>query len=130
MGPILKFINKNNLKFEQIKFTPMDLAELIKFINNRTISNSMGKDIIEDMFYTGKSPKIIIEEKGLVQNNNESEILKIVKEVLKNNTDNIQEYKNGKIKILGFFVGEVMKITKGRANPKVVNDIIFNELNN
>ncbi|MCD3217639.1 Asp-tRNA(Asn)/Glu-tRNA(Gln) amidotransferase subunit GatB [Clostridium botulinum C] len=130
MGPILKFINKNNLKFEQIKFTPMDLAELIKFINNRTISNSMGKDIIEDMFYTGKSPKIIIEEKGLVQNNNESEILKIVKEVLKNNTDNIQEYKNGKTKILGFFVGEVMKITKGRANPKVVNDIIFNELNN
>ncbi|EGO86657.1 hypothetical protein CBCST_16780 [Clostridium botulinum C str. Stockholm] len=108
----------------------MDLAELIKFINNRTISNSMGKDIIEDMFYTGKSPKIIIEEKGLVQNNNESEILKIVKEVLKNNTDNIQEYKNGKTKILGFFVGEVMKITKGRANPKVVNDIIFNELNN
>ncbi|AEB76845.1 Asp-tRNA(Asn)/Glu-tRNA(Gln) amidotransferase subunit GatB [Clostridium botulinum] len=130
MGPILKFINKNNLKFEQIKFTPIHLVELIELINNRTISNSIAKDIIEDMFYTGKSPKIIVEEKGLVQNNNESEILEIVKKVLKNNPDNIQAYKNGKTKILGFFVGQVMKITKGRANPKIVNDIIFNELNN
>ncbi|KEI00188.1 Asp-tRNA(Asn)/Glu-tRNA(Gln) amidotransferase subunit GatB [Clostridium botulinum] len=130
MGPILKFINKNNLKFKQIKFTPMNLAELIELINNRTISNSIAKDIIENMFCTGKSPKIIVQEKGLVQNNNESEILEIVKKVLKNNPDNIQAYKNGKTKILGFFVGQVMKITKGRANPKIVNDIIFNELNN
>ena len=129
MGDISRLLNKNNIKIEEIKFSPKDLGEFIKLIDEKIISNSIGKDLIEEMFLTGKSPKDIVEEKGLVQNNNKEEILEIVKKVLKDNPENVTSYKNGKTKLLGYFVGQVMKITKGKANPKIVNEVILKELN-
>lgn len=130
IGPVYEIINENNMKFEEIKFSPKYLAELIQLINNKTISKTIGKDVIKYMFNIEKSPKCIIEEKGLIQNNNEEYILKIVEDILKNNTENIKAYKSGKTKILGYFVGEVMKFTKGRANPQIVNEIILKRLEN
>ncbi|KEH98485.1 Asp-tRNA(Asn)/Glu-tRNA(Gln) amidotransferase subunit GatB [Clostridium massiliodielmoense] len=129
MGDTSRLLNKNNIKIKDIKFSPKDLGEFIKLIDKKIISNSIGKDVIEHMFLTGKSPKDIVEQKGLIQNNNKEEILNIVKKILKDNPENVNEYKSGKTKLLGYFVGQVMKITKGKANPKIVNEIILKELN-
>lgn len=129
MGDISRLINKENISIKNVKFTPAYLAELIKLINEGTISNSAGKIVIEEMFYRGKMPKAIVEEKGLIQNNDEEEILKIVRKVLEEDPENVEQYKNGKTKILGYFVGQVMKSTGGRSNPKIVNRLILQELN-
>lgn len=130
MGDILKFINKNNIALDKTKITPQHLSELIRLINEGIISNSIGKKVIEEIFQTGKYAKEIVEEKGWVQNNNRDEILEVIKEVLKNNLKNVEEYKSGKAKLLGYFIGEVMKATKGKANPNIINKIIIEELNN
>ncbi|MEA4826531.1 MAG: Asp-tRNA(Asn)/Glu-tRNA(Gln) amidotransferase subunit GatB, partial [Clostridium sp.] len=130
MGDILKFINKNNIALDKTKITPQHLSELIRLINEGIISNSIGKKVIEEIFQTGKYAKEIVEEKEWVQNNNRDEILEVIKEVLKNNLKNVEEYKSGKAKLLGYFIGEVMKATKGKANPNIINKIIIEELNN
>lgn len=130
MGDISKIMKENAVWVEDLKFTPEQLAELIKLINSGTISNAIGKKIIVDMFNTGKDPKIVIEEKGLIQNSNEDEILKVVKNILDNNEKSIEDYKNGRKRVLGFIVGLVMKETKGKANPQIVNKLVNEEIKN
>lgn len=129
MSDISKIMKENYVWIEDLKFTPKDLAELIKLINEGTISNAIGKKVIVRMFEEGKSPKGIIEEEGLVQNSNEDEILNVVKEILSENDKSIEDYKNGKKRVVGFLVGLVMKKTKGKANPKIVNKLVMDELN-
>lgn len=117
MGDISKIMKENYVWIEDLKFTPEQLSELIKLINEGTVSNAIGKKVIIKMFETGKSPKNIIEEEGLIQNSNEDEILNIVKEVLSENEKSIEDYKNGKNRVVGFLIGLVMKKTKiGRAH--------------
>ena len=128
MGDISKVMKENAVWVEDLKFTPEQLAELIKLINAGTISNAIGKKVIVDMFNTGKSPKTIIDEKGLIQNSDTNAILEIVKKVLDSNAKSIGDYKNGKTKVLGFLVGIVMKETKGRANPQIVNKLMNEEI--
>jgi aspartyl-tRNA(Asn)/glutamyl-tRNA(Gln) amidotransferase subunit B len=128
MGDISKIMKENAVWVEDLKFTPDQLAELIKLINSGTISNAIGKKVIVDMFNTGKNPKDIIEEKGLIQNSNEDEILAVVKNILDNNEKSIEDYKNGKKRVLGFIVGLIMKETKGKANPKIVNKLVNEEI--
>jgi aspartyl-tRNA(Asn)/glutamyl-tRNA(Gln) amidotransferase subunit B len=128
MGDISKIMKENAVWAEDLKFTPEQLAELIKLINAGTISNAIAKKVILDMFNTGKSPKTIVEEKGLIQNSDESAILQFVKKVLDSNAKSIEDYKNGKTKVLGFLVGMVMKETKGKANPKIVNKLMDEEI--
>lgn len=128
MGDISKIMKENAVWVEDLKFTPEQLAELIKLINSGTISNAIGKKIIVDMFASGKNPKEIIEDKGLIQNSNEDEILAVVKKVLDNNEKSIEDYKNGKNRVLGFIVGLIMKETKGKANPKIVNKLVNEEI--
>ena len=130
MGDISRIMKENAVWVEDLKFTPEQLAELIKLINAGTISNAIGKKVIVDMFNTGKSPKAIIEEKGLIQNSNEDEILKVVKTILDNNEKSIEDYKNGRKRVLGFIVGLVMKETKGKANPQIVNKLVNEEIKN
>ncbi|MFT8314487.1 MAG: Asp-tRNA(Asn)/Glu-tRNA(Gln) amidotransferase subunit GatB [Clostridium sp.] len=130
MGDISKIMKENAVWVEDLKFTPEQLAELIKLINSGTISNAIGKKVIVDMFDTGKDPKIVIEEKGLIQNSNEDEILKVVKNILDNNEKSIEDYKNGRKRVLGFIVGLVMKETKGKANPQIVNKLVNEEIKN
>lgn len=124
MGDISKIMKENSVWVENLKFTPQQLAELIILINSGTISNAIGKKVIVDMFNKGKSPKTIVEENGLIQNSDEEAILEVVKKVLDSNAKSIEDYKNGKTKVLSFLVGIVMKETKGKANPQIVNKLI------
>lgn len=128
MGDISKIMKENNVWIEALKFAPEQLAELIKLINNGTISNAIAKKVVVEMFNTGKWPKTIIEEKELIQNSDKNSILKIVKEILDNNTKSIKDYNNGKTKVIGFLVGMVMKETRGKANPQIVNKLINEQI--
>lgn len=128
MGDISRLLNENAMNVEELKFTPAQLAELIKLISSGTISNNIGKKVVEEMFKTGKSPNTIVEEKGLVQNNDEGAILDVVKKVIADNPKSIEDYKNGKKRAIGFLVGIVMKETKGKANPQIVNKLVNEEV--
>lgn len=128
MGDISRLMNENAAEVKDLRFTPQMLSELIKLINEGTISNNIGKKVIEIMFKEGKSPKNIVKEKGLMQNSDESEILDVVKKVLAENQKSVQDYRDGKKRVLGFIVGIVMKETKGKANPQIVNKLINEEL--
>jgi len=128
MGDISKAMKENTVWVEDLKFIPEQLAELIKLVNAGTISNAIGKKVIIDMFNTGKSPKTIVKEKGLIQNSDEGAILQVVKNVLDSNAKSIEDYKNGKTKVLSFLVGVVMKETKGKANPQIVNKLMNEEI--
>lgn len=128
MGDISRLMNENAAEVKDLRFTPQMLSELIKLINEGTISNNIGKKVIEIMFKEGKSPQNIVKEKGLMQNSDESEILDVVKKVLAENQKSVQDYRDGKKRVLGFIVGIVMKETKGKANPQIVNKLINEEL--
>ena len=128
MGDISRLMNENAAEVKDLRFTPQMLSELIKLINEGTISNNIGKKVIEIMFKEGKSPQNIVKEKGLMQNSDESEILDVVKKVLAKNQKSVQDYRDGKKRVLGFIVGIVMKETKGKANPQIVNKLINEEL--
>lgn len=128
MGDISRLMNEKNVSAEDLKFTPEALSQLIKLINAGTISNNIGKKIVEEMFDSGKNPNIIVEEKGLVQNNDEAAIRDAVIKILQNNPKVIEDFKSGK-RIVGFVVGLVMKETKGKANPQIANKLVEEELN-
>ncbi len=128
MGDISKIMKENATWVEDLKFTPEDLAELIKLTNAKTISNAIGKKVIVEMFNTGKSPETIVEEKGLTQNSDEGSILEVVKKVLDANPKSIEDFKNGKNRVLGFVVGLIMKETRGKANPQIVNKLVNEEI--
>lgn len=128
MGDISRLMNEQGISVPELKFGPEKLAELIELIKSGTISNNIGKKVLEDMFNTGKSPKAIVEEKGLVQNNDEGAILEIVKKVIEGNPQSVEDYKNGKTRATKFLIGMVMKETKGKANPQLVNKLMEEEL--
>jgi aspartyl-tRNA(Asn)/glutamyl-tRNA(Gln) amidotransferase subunit B len=129
MGDISRIMNEKHINVENLKFGPGGLAELINLINDGVISNSIGKKVVEDMFESGENPKKIVDEKGLIQNNNESEILQVVKRIIDDNPKSVEDFKNGKKRAIGFIVGLVMKETKGKANPQIVNTLVNSEMN-
>lgn len=125
MGEIAAYLKENHLEIEQTKLTPENLAELISLIEKNTISNNIGKQIlVEDMITNGEKASAIVERKGLSQISDEGAIKEIVQKVVDSHPAEVEAYKNGKTNLLGFFVGQVMKETKGRANPKSVNEIL------
>ncbi|NFH69961.1 Asp-tRNA(Asn)/Glu-tRNA(Gln) amidotransferase subunit GatB [Clostridium botulinum] len=128
MGDISRLMKEESTWIEDLKFSPKDLAELIEVIKEGTISSAIGKKVLEDMFGEGKSPKTIIDEKGLKQNNDEGAIRQLVNKVLDENPQVIEQYKSGRTRILGFAVGQVMKETKGQANPGIVNKLVTEEV--
>ena len=105
-----------------------DLAVLLKLIDNNTISGKIAKTVFRDMIETGKKPEIIIEEKGLTQVSDTSEIESIIDRVLASNQQSVDDFKSGKEKAMGFLVGQVMKESRGKANPQIVNDILTKKL--
>lgn len=127
MGDVSRLLNEKLQGAEDLKFNPSQLAELIKLINSGTISNAIGKKVVEMMFESGESPSRIVEEKGLVQNNDEGAILEVVKKTIDENPQSVEDFKNGKKRALGFVVGLVMKETKGKANPQIVNKLVSEE---
>jgi aspartyl-tRNA(Asn)/glutamyl-tRNA(Gln) amidotransferase subunit B len=108
---------------------PDGIAELLKLVDNNTISGKIAKTVFKDMIDTGDSPQKIIDEKGLVQVSDSSAIEGIIDIVLANNQQSIDDYKNGKEKAIGFLVGQIMKESKGKANPQVVNELLLKKLN-
>jgi aspartyl-tRNA(Asn)/glutamyl-tRNA(Gln) amidotransferase subunit B len=107
---------------------PEELGTLVRMIDEGKINGKQGKDVLAEMFTTGKKATTIIEERGLVQLSDESEIEKIVDEIIAANPKQLEQYRAGKESLLGFFVGQVMKASKGKANPKIVNDILNRKL--
>lgn len=124
MTELLRELKELGKSIEEISFSPSFLAELLSLIKDGTISIKMAKDIFPELFRKGLSPKKYVEEKGLSQITDESSIRELVKLVLSRHPKEVEEYKKGKEKLLSFFVGQIMKETKGRANPKIVNDIL------
>ena len=121
-------LNKKNLDIKNSPVSSKNLAKLINSISSGEISGKIAKQVFEVMVNTGDDPSKIIQEKGLKQQSDPKELEKIVKIVLDKNTDKVQQFKSGKEKLYGFFVGEIMKASSGKANPKLVNDILKKEL--
>ena len=124
MGDLLRKHNEDEREITDCPVTPADLVGLLSLIDKGTISGKIAKTVFEEMYKTGEKPGAIVEAKGLVQVTDEGEIAGIVDEVLAANSDNVARYKAGAEKLLGFFVGQVMKATKGKANPKIVNELL------
>lgn len=129
MGPIAAYLKEEHITITDTKLTPENLAELLGLISKNTISNNIGKQIIVDMMKDGTSASKIVEEKGLSQITDVNAIRKIVEEVVNNSPAQVEQYKSGKTNIFGYFVGQVMKATKGKANPQTVNEILKELLN-
>ncbi len=127
-GELFSILNKKNLIIEDSPITSKQLGELVDNIENGKISNRQAKEVLEEMCESGKGALEIIDEKGLSQISDENEIESLVDIVLNSNPENVKKYKNGKDKLFGFFVGEAMKLSKGKANPKIVNDLIKKKL--
>ena len=127
-GELFSILNKKNLIIEDSPITSKQLGELVDNIENGKISNRQAKEVLEEMCESGKGALEIIDEKGLSQISDKNEIESLVDNVLNSNPENVKKYKNGKDKLFGFFVGEAMKLSKGKANPKIVNDLIKKKL--
>lgn len=127
-GELFSILNRKNLIIEDSPITSKQLGELLDNIENGKISNRQAKEVLEEMCESGKGALEIIDEKGLSQISDENELESLVDIVLNSNPDNVKKYKNGKDKLFGFFVGEAMKLSKGKANPKIVNDLIKKKL--
>ena len=122
-------LNKNNISIDKSPINPKQLGELVGFISEGIISGRIAKDIFSEMFASKKDASTIIEEKGLKQNSNSEDIILMIEKVMENNQDKVDEYRSGKDKLFGFFVGQVMKDSGGKANPQMVNKILKEKLN-
>lgn len=128
MGDLLGYLNSNSLELSDVKLTGQGLGEMIGLLEKGTISSKIAKTVFKEMLQSGKLPQQIVEEQGLVQISDEGAILAIVQEVVANNPASVEDYKAGKEKAIGFLVGQVMKQSKGKANPGVVNKLLVEVL--
>jgi len=128
IGEISAFLNKDAIEINQSKLTPVNVAMLINRIDDQTISGKIGKSIFEEMYTSGASPDEIIESQGLKQISDDGAIEEIIDTVIKENPGQVEAYLGGKEKLFGFFVGQVMKLTEGKANPQSVNTILKKKL--
>ena len=126
---LFSLLNKNNQDLNNSPVSPENLGQLIKLISTNEISGKIAKDVLDDMFSSGKTARKIVDEKGLQQVSDQGEIAKVIDEVIAENPKMVEQYLAGKDKLLGFFVGQAMKLTKGKANPKMLNDILKQKLN-
>ena len=115
-------------ELNELKFTASQIAQLVKMIDDETISTKIAKQVFEEMSKSGLNPNKIVEDKGLVQISDPSVILPIIDEIIAKNPENVEKYKAGNTKTLGFFVGKVLKTTGGKANPQVVNELVIEKL--
>ncbi len=127
MSELLRELNKDKKEITECLIRPEELAELLKMIDDGKISGKIAKSVFEEMYRSGKSAKEIVKEKGLIQITDEANLMEIAKKILDDNLGQVKDYKAGKKKLLSFFIGQMMKETKGRANPQLVNKI-FKEL--
>jgi aspartyl-tRNA(Asn)/glutamyl-tRNA(Gln) amidotransferase subunit B len=122
MGDLLRELKGDEKEIDQCPVTPRHLAEMLSMIKQGTISGKIAKDVFEDMYRTGERPGKIVQDKGWTQILDKGEIEKAIESAMQANPKQVEDYRKGKEKLFGFFVGEVMKQTKGKANPQLVND--------
>ncbi len=113
----------------ELKFSPKDIAKLAQLLDSGKISSKIAKEVFEIMSQSGEDPEQIVKERGLEQINNPEEIMPIIQEIIEKNPENAAKYKAGNSKLFGFFVGQVLKATQGKANPKLVNELLKDKLN-
>ena len=130
VGDISSILNKYAKEIIETNFTPENISQLINLISDGTISGKIAKDVLEQIRSKNIDPNKYIREQGLIQISDEDAIEKIILEILEKNPEQVQSYNNGKDKLFGFFVGQVMKATKGKANPKSVTLILKRALSN
>ncbi|HEY9874437.1 MAG TPA: Asp-tRNA(Asn)/Glu-tRNA(Gln) amidotransferase subunit GatB [Candidatus Obscuribacterales bacterium] len=129
MGDIAAYLNTEKLSITQIALKPLVLAELLALIEEGTISGKIAKDLLPELLTQGGSARELVERKGLVQISDTGELEKIIDEIIAASPKELEQYRSGKTKLLGFFVGQVMKKTSGRADPKLTNQMLAQKLN-
>ncbi|KQL56436.1 MULTISPECIES: Asp-tRNA(Asn)/Glu-tRNA(Gln) amidotransferase subunit GatB [Bacillaceae] len=128
MGDVLAYLNAEQKELEDVALTPAGLAGMIKLISEGTISSKIAKKVFKELIENGGDAEQIVKDKGLVQISDEGELRKMVTDVLDANEQSIIDYKNGKDRALGFLVGQIMKASKGKANPPMVNKLLVEEM--
>lgn len=128
MGDVLRRLKEEEKDIDETSLTPDYLIDLLNMIKEGKISNNIGKKVLRDVFESGKSPKKIVEEEGLIQISDTKELEDMVDGILDDNPQSIEDFKNGKDRALGFLVGQVMKMSRGKANPQIVNQIVGEKL--
>ena len=128
MGELLRELSQREQTFYDCPITPKDLSELVIFIEKGTINGRIGKTVFSEMISTGDSPEKIIKDKGLFQVTDSTEILKLVKQAIENNPKPVEQLQEGKDTALNFLVGQVMKFSRGKANPQLAAEMIKKEL--
>ncbi|MGY3765156.1 Asp-tRNA(Asn)/Glu-tRNA(Gln) amidotransferase subunit GatB [Vagococcus vulneris] len=128
MGEVSAYLNSEKLELEETKLTPDNLAGMIKLIADGTISSKIAKKVFRELITNGGSAKEVVEAKGLVQLSDPAQLLPIINDILDNNAQSVEDFKNGKDRAVGFLVGQTMKATKGQANPGIVNQLLNQEL--
>ena len=123
------YLNEKHAILKEIALTPANLAAMIKLISDGTISSKIAKKVFAETVANGTDPQKYVEENGMAQLSDESVLAPIVKEIVDNNPQSVEDYKNGKDRAIGFLVGQIMKQTRGKANPKVVNKLLLADLN-
>ncbi len=123
-------LNQLDKSIEESPIAAKSLGELLDLIKDGTLSNKIAKEVFEEMFKTSKGAKEIIDVKGLKQISNEDDIEKLVNKIISENNNQVKQFKDGNEKVIGWFVGQIMKLTKGQANPGIVNKIISKKLKN
>jgi glutaminyl-tRNA synthetase len=113
---------------KESEFSAEQISELVKMLDDGTISNKIAKEVFNEILKSGDNPMQIVEAQGLKQINNEEEIIPIIDEIIAKNPDNVKKFKDGNTKLLGFFVGQVLKATGGKANPTMVNELVNEQL--
>ena len=124
MGSILATLKAENKTIEESPVSPERLAELLRLVDSGVISGKIAKTVFDEMVSSGKPPEAIVQEKGLVQVTDADAITEVIEQVLSDHAKEVSDYRGGKTKLFGFFVGQVMKATRGKANPKMVNEIL------
>ena len=129
ISDISRILNEKEMDAKDIPFTAEQLAHMVQIIDKGTISSSIGKKVLEEMFENPREPEEIVKEKGWAQISDEGEIRKVVCEILETNPQSVADFKAGKDRALGFLVGQAMKATKGKANPQLLNKLFVEEMN-
>jgi aspartyl-tRNA(Asn)/glutamyl-tRNA(Gln) amidotransferase subunit B len=121
---LVRLLNNDQRNIEDSPVTPQNLAELVKMVEEGAISGKMGKDVLEGMYAQGQSAQTIISSRGLSQISDDTELEKIAGQIIQANPKPVEDYRSGKMKAMGYLVGQMMKATKGQANPEKANEII------
>lgn len=130
MGDITFYLKENKTTLEETKLTPEALAEMISMIENNKISNTIGKKVLVELIEKGGTASNIVDKMGLSMITDTSQLETLIKQIINDNPKQVEQYKSGKVSIISYFVGQVMRSTKGRAEPKLVNELLKTELDN